>query len=76
MGAHWNGVHGLGMNGFTESVMRPMRPRSRAYLFITSSRMRMATRAMPSTSSSVSVGSPHMKYIFTCCMPWASAFSI
>ena len=61
MGAHWNGVQGLGTKGFTESVMRPMRPVALAFGFMTSSRMRRAMTAMPSTSSSVSVGSPHMK---------------
>ncbi len=61
MGTHWKGVQGLGTNGFTERVMRPMRPLRRARGIITSSRMRSAMRAIPSTSSSVSVGSPHMK---------------
>ncbi len=74
-GAHWNGVHGLGTNGFTESVIRPIRPRRRAHGIMTSSRMRIASRAIPRTSSSVSVGSPHMKYSFTCCIPCEMAFS-
>ena len=61
MGAHWNGVHGLGTKGFTDSVMRPMRPRGLGPRLITSSRMRSAMTAIPSTSASVSVGRPHMK---------------
>ena len=61
MGCHWNGVQGLGTNGLTESVMRPIRLVTLARGAITSSRMRIASRAIPSTSSSVSVGRPHMK---------------
>ncbi len=41
---------------------------------ITSSRMRTARWAIPSTSSSVSVGRPHMKYILTWPCPARRAF--
>ena len=59
-GSHWNAVWGLGTNQLVETVMRMPR-----CLFWALSRhacmTRAATSAMPSTSSSVSVGRPSMK---------------
>ena len=56
--AHWNGVCGLGTNPPIETVQRmSLRPETSRPVAMT----RLARSAMASTSSSVSVGSPHMK---------------
>ena len=56
--AHWNGVCGLGTNPPMLTVQRmSRRPLTLRPVSIT----RLASSAMASTSSSVSVGSPHMK---------------
>ena len=56
--AHWNGVCGLGTNPPIETVQRmSLEPVAARPALITS----WARRAICSTSSSVSVGSPHMK---------------
>ena len=59
--AHWNGVCGLGTCCETDTVtegMRACRPSSLA-----TSRTRRPVSAIPTTSASVSVGRPMMKYI-------------
>ena len=68
--AHWNGVCGFGTNPPIEIVhrmsLRPLACRPARMTFF-------AISAICSTSSSVSVGSPHMKYSFTCRQPAAYA---
>ena len=65
-GAHWNGVCGLGTNPPIETVQRmSFLPETSRPLAITL----FAMSAICSTSSSVSVGRPHMKYSFTCRQP-------
>ena len=59
---------GLGTNPPMETVQRMSR---RPLAARPASMTRRATRAMATTSSSVSVGSPHMKYSFTCRQPLA-----
>ncbi len=64
--AHWNGVCGLGTKPPMETVQRMSRePVALRPALITS----CAIRAICRTSSSVSVGRPHMKYSFTCRQP-------
>src|SRR5665647_1030281 len=59
---HWNGVCGLGMNPPIETVQRmSRRPVTRRPVSTT----RLARSAICSTSPSVSVGRPHMKYSLT-----------
>jgi len=59
---HWNGVCGLGMNPPIETVQRMSRwPLTRRPVSMTL----LARSAICNTSSSVSVGRPHMKYSFT-----------
>jgi hypothetical protein len=66
MAAHWNGVCGLGTKPPIETVQRMSRdPVASRPARITS----CASLAICSTSSSVSVGRPHMKYSFTCRQP-------
>ena len=60
--AHWNGVCGLGTNPPIDTVQRmSLRPDTSRPVLMTS----RASAAICSTSSSVSVGRPHMKYSFT-----------
>src|SRR5436309_1690704 len=66
MAAHWNGVCGFGTKPPIETVHRMSRdPVAARPALITS----WASRAICTTSSSVSVGRPHMKYSFTCRHP-------
>ena len=66
--AHWNGVWGLGTKPPIDTVHRmSRRPAASRPAAIT----RRASCAMASTSASVSVGNPHMKYSFTCRHPLA-----
>ncbi len=59
---------GLGTNPPMDTVQRmSWRPVADRPAWMT----RCASEAMASTSSSVSVGSPHMKYSFTCRQPLA-----
>ncbi len=61
-GAHWKGVCGLGTKPPIETVQRmSLEPETSRPLAIT----RVAMSAIWRTSSSVSVGRPHMKYSFT-----------
>jgi len=60
--AHWNGVWGFGTKPPMETVQRMSRdPVASRPARMTS----WASRAICRTSSSSSVGSPHMKYSFT-----------
>jgi hypothetical protein len=68
--AHWNGVCGFGTNPPIDTVHRmSLVPVAARPALITS----WASRAIWSTSSSVSVGRPHMKYNFTCRQPFEYA---
>ncbi len=61
-GAHWNGVCGLGTNPPIDTVQRmSFWPETSRPLAMTLTAMSPIWR----TSSSVSVGRPHMKYSFT-----------
>jgi hypothetical protein len=63
---HWNGVCGFGTKPPIETVHRTsLEPVAARPALITS----WARRAICTTSSSVSVGRPHMKYSFTCRQP-------
>ena len=68
--AHWNGVCGFGTNPPIDTVQRmSRRPETSRPVAMTF----LARSAISSTSSSVSVGRPHMKYSFTCRQPWEYA---
>ncbi len=68
--AHWKGVCALGTNPPMETVQRMSRvPEALRPVSIT----RRARSAIASTSSSVSVGRPHMKYSLTCRHPEENA---
>ena len=68
--AHWNGVCGLGTNPPIEIVQRTsLRPDAARPALITL----CAMSAIWTTSSSSSVGSPHMKYSLTCRQPCPNA---
>src|SRR5258708_5942242 len=68
--AHWKGVCGFGTKPPIDTVHLMSR---RPVAFRPASITRCATLAIASTSSSVSVGSPHMKYSLTCRHPLAYA---
>ena len=69
MGSHWNEECGLGTSDEVLTVTVALRrPAARA-----SSCTRMPVRAMPTTSASVSVGRPIMKYILSWLQPWLQA---
>ena len=74
MGSHWYAVPGFGTSGLTLPTIRPTCPRPRACASMISRscsvRSRIATR-----SSSVSVGSPIMKYSFRFSTPLAKIIS-